>query len=173
MDSSRHPNTSAPSTPDLGTLGRSSPRTRQRLSAPAMRAFFALVAKWDLSTSQAQGLLGWVSTSTLHKYKSRRKIGTLSYDQLTRISLCLGIYKALHMLFAEAQIADQWVMLPNSNAIFGDQPPLALMIHGGIDGLHQVRRLLDAASCGIQPQESCSDENLNGPGSQEPCGPWP
>ena len=33
--------------------------------------------------------------------------------------------------------------LPNSNPLFGGQPALALMMEGGIDGLHQVRRLLD------------------------------
>jgi hypothetical protein len=28
--------------------------------------------------------------------------------------------------------------------MMGGKPPLELMIEGGIDGLHQVRRLLDA-----------------------------
>jgi hypothetical protein len=58
--------------------------------------------------------------------------------------LVLGIYKALHILYPEAQLADQWVNLHNTNPMMGGKPPLELMIEGGIDGLHQVRRLLDA-----------------------------
>lgn len=141
MEPARHP---IPRPSDPEAAGREDPRTRERLSAPAMRAFLALIEQWDLSVAQAQGLLGWIGASTLHKYKSGGKIGTLSYDLLTRISLCLGIYKALHTFFAEPALADRWIKLPNSNALFGGQAPIELMIHGGIDGLHQVRRLLDA-----------------------------
>ena len=108
-----------------------------------MRAFFNLAAKWDLSVNQQRGLLGWPPSSTYHKYKSGQ-VGVLAYDTLTRISLLLGIYKALHILYPQAELADQWVRLRNSNPIFGGKAPLDLMIDGGIDGLYQVRRLLDA-----------------------------
>jgi hypothetical protein len=56
----------------------------------------------------------------------------------------LGIYKALHVLYPDAGLADRWVKLPNAHALFGGRPALAFMIEGGIDGLYQVRRLLDA-----------------------------
>jgi len=56
----------------------------------------------------------------------------------------LGIYKALHILYPDPQLADRWVKLPNSNPLFNGQPALSLMAEGGIDGLLQVRRLLDA-----------------------------
>lgn len=123
---------------------RENPRTRERLSAPAMRAFLNLTEQWELSVAEAQGLLGWIPESTFHKYKGSGKVGTLSYDLLTRISLCLGIFKALHTFFAEPKLADRWVKLPNSNVLFGGEPPLHLMVHGGLDGLYQVRRLLEA-----------------------------
>lgn len=144
MEPARHPLASTPQPPDLEALRREDPRTRERLSGPAMRSFLSLAAQWNLSIPQAQGLLGWVSESTVHKYKSGGKVGTLSYDTLTRISLCLGIYNALHTFFAEPQLADRWVKLPNSNVLLGGQAPITLMIHGGIDGLYQVRRLLEA-----------------------------
>ena len=80
--------------------------------------------------------------STFHKYKSGNP-GTLSFDTLTRLSLVLGIYKALQLLYPEPALADAWVRLPNSNEIFGGKPPLALMVDDGIDGLYRVRRLLD------------------------------
>jgi hypothetical protein len=58
--------------------------------------------------------------------------------------LLLGIYKALHILYPDDALADRWVKLPNSNPMFGGKPALSLMVDGGIDGLTQTRRLLDA-----------------------------
>jgi hypothetical protein len=115
---------------------------RRRLSGPALRAFFNIAAAWELTGAQQRGLLGWPAVSTFHKYKSGDH-GTLSFDQLTRISLILGIYKALHVLYPEPAFADRWVTLPNSHRLFGGTPALDLMIAGGIDGLYQVRRMLD------------------------------
>lgn len=121
---------------------RHEPEVRRRLSAPAMRTFLKVCAGWNLSVNQQRGLLGWPAGSTYHKCKAGR-VGTLSLDMLSRISLVLGIYKALHILYPEAELADHWVKLPNTNPLFEGKAPLGLMIDGGIDGLHQVRRLLD------------------------------
>lgn len=144
MESARQSPFATPGMGDHEILERENPRTRERLSAPAMRAFLALAVRWNLTIPESQGLLGFVAESTIHKYKSGGKVSTLSYDTLTRISLCLGIFKALHTFFAEPQLADRWVKLPNSNELFGGRAPIGVMIHGGIDGLHQVRRLLEA-----------------------------
>jgi hypothetical protein len=122
---------------------RHDPEVRRRLSAPAMRTFLNVCAAWNLSVNQQRGLLGWPAPSTYHKYKAGQT-GTLSFDMLSRISLVLGIYKALHVLYPQPELADQWVKLRNANPLLGGKPPLELMIDGGIDGLHQVRRLLDA-----------------------------
>jgi len=122
---------------------RSDPEVRKRMSAPAMRSFLNVGRAWGLSVDEQRGLLGWPAASTYYKYKAG-EIGTLSYDTLTRISLLLGIYKALHILYPDAALADRWVKLPNSNPLFGGRSALSLMIDGGIDGLTQTRRLLDA-----------------------------
>ena len=122
---------------------REDPDVRRRLSGPAMRSFLNVARAWRLTVEESRGLLGWPAASTYHKYKSG-DLGTLPYDMLVRLSLVLGIYKALHILYPEAGLADGWVKLPNTNALFGGRPALAAMIDGGIDGLHQVRRLLDA-----------------------------
>jgi len=63
---------------------------------------------------------------------------------LNRVSLVLGIYKALHILYPQAELADQWYQLRNANPLLGGKPPVELMIDGGIDGLYWVRRLLDS-----------------------------
>ena len=115
---------------------------RQRMSAPAIRSFLNIASRWELSVGEQRALLGWPAPSTFHKYKAGH-VGTLSYDMLARISLVLGIYKALHILYPDRQLADRWVKLPNTNPLFGGQPALTLMTESGVDGLLQVRRLLD------------------------------
>ena len=115
---------------------------RGQLSEAAMRTFLNIVAAWKLTVEAQRGLLGWPSPSTYFKYKAGQ-VGPLSHDVLTRISLILGIYKGLHILYPDAALADCWVNLPNSNPLFGGKPALTLMTDGGMDGLYQVRRLID------------------------------
>lgn len=122
---------------------RQSAIVRKRLSGPAVRTFFNIAAAWQLSADEQRGLLGWPATSTFYNYRAGT-IGTLSFDTLTRLSLILGIFKALHVLYPDEGLAHRWVKLPNAHPLCGGNPALALMIDGGIDGLYQVRRLLDA-----------------------------
>ena len=122
---------------------RHDPETRRRLSGPGMRAFFTVATEWQLGVDEQRALLGWPAPSTFYKYRSG-DVGALSYDMLTRLSLVLGIFKALHVLYPDADLANRWVKLPNANPLFGGRPALALMTEGGIDGLYHVRRLLDA-----------------------------
>jgi hypothetical protein len=107
-----------------------------------LRSFFNIGAAWQLRAEEQRALLGWPAPSTFFKYKSGQ-VSILPYDMLMRISLILGIYKDLHILYPEPALADRWVRLPNSNPLFGGEPALSLMIESGMDGLYQVRRLLD------------------------------
>lgn len=135
----------APRGPDLLHVAadrRPQSDVRRRLSGPALRTFFNITRAWQLSSAEERGLLGWPASSTFHKYKGGAH-GTLSVDMLTRLSLVLGIYTSLQVLYPEPAFADRWLRLPNSHALFGGTPPLILMIDEGIDGLYQVRRLLD------------------------------
>lgn len=125
-----------------GVAVRPEPEERRRLSGPALRTFFNIAAAWELSVNEQRALLGWPASSTCHKYKSGDH-GTLSFDTLTRISLVIGIYKSLQVLYPEPAFSDRWVRMPNSHEIFGGRPALWLMTEGGIDGLYRVRRLLD------------------------------
>jgi hypothetical protein len=122
---------------------RHSPEVRKRISAPAMRTFLNVARAWELSVDEQRALLGWPAASTFHKYKAG-DVGMLTFDVLTRISLVLGIYKALHILYPDAELADRWLKLPNSNPLFGGKPAVARLAGGEIDALYQVRRLLDS-----------------------------
>jgi hypothetical protein len=121
---------------------RPEPEVRKRLSAPALRTFFNIAAAWQLTVADQRALLGWPAASTYHKYKAGEH-GALSFDTLTRLSLILGIYKSLQVLYPEQGFADRWVRLPNSNPVFAGAAPLTIMMDAGIDGLYRVRRLLD------------------------------
>jgi hypothetical protein len=121
---------------------RPEPEVRKRLSGPALRTFFSVASAWQLSVVEQRALLGWPAASTYHKYKAG-EYGALSFDTLTRLSLILGIYKSLQVLYPEEAFADRWVRLPNSNPLFAGSTPLSLMVDAGIDGLYRVRRLLD------------------------------
>ena len=127
----------------LPAAERQDPAVRRRLSAPALRAFFNIARAWQLSVTEERALLGWPPSSTFHKYKSG-DVGALSFDTLTRISLVLGTYKALHILYPEPAFADRWMRMPNSNAMFGGRTPIAWIGDTGLDGLFQLRRLLDS-----------------------------
>lgn len=139
---SRALNTGIPEMQPIAPDRRRDPKVRKQMSGPAARTFFHLADAWKLSNEEQRALLGWPSESTFYKYKAGQ-CGTLSYDMLMRISLLLGIYKDLQILYPDAGLADRWVKLPNSNPLFGGRPALTLMMES-IDGLYQVRRLLDA-----------------------------
>jgi hypothetical protein len=133
-------------------LGASVPQTfanerdRARLSLVALKAFLALIRAWDLSNAEAAILLG-VSASTLDRIK-RSYRPTLSQDQLTRVSALVGVYKGLHLLFAD-ETADEWARRPNSGPLFERETPIGAMIEGGIPRMLEVRRYVDAVRGGL------------------------
>ena len=133
--------------PDLGLDLRklpdlADPATRARLSPAAIVAFFSIVDKWQLRNEDAMALLGGASHGRYFELKKNRK-GLLSQDELTRVSLLIGIFKALNILFAP-RLANQWTLRPNSNPIFNNTPPLQFLTRGGVPGMIGVRRLLDS-----------------------------
>lgn len=120
---------------------------RERLSPGALKAFFAIMAHWQVRDEDARALLGGVSNGPFYEMK-KHPDRTLDADKLTRISYLVGIFKALNILYSEA-LADRWVQLANSNRIFAGQTPLAYMIKGGLPALQILRRLLDARRGGV------------------------
>lgn len=115
---------------------------QERLSGPASSAFFKIAETWQLRDEASRQLLGGVSNGFYYQLKSGKK-KTLDQDKLTRISLLLGIFKALNVLYSR-KLADVWVTRPNSNPMFTGEPPLTYMIGGGVPALMRVRQLLDA-----------------------------
>ena len=119
---------------------------QEKLSPAAARAFFSLVAHWKLRDEDARALLGGMSNGSF--YQLKRIPRTLDQDKLTRISLLVGIFKALNILYS-AKLADAWIQLPNTNPLFGGEMPLARMLKGGVPAMLHVRQLLDARRGGL------------------------
>ena len=120
---------------------------RRRLTGPAVKAVVRCLAAWQGSNAEGAALLG-VSQSTWDRMKAGRWDGSLSQDQLTRASALIGVFKGLHLLFADA-MADRWPRLPNRGPIFNHQTPLQAMIAGGIPRMLETRAYIDALRGGL------------------------
>ena len=118
-----------------------------RLSPAAVRAFFRIAHAWKLRDEDARALLGGISNGAFYSLK-RRPARSLDQDRLTRISLLVGIFKALNILYSR-RLADAWIQLPNENPMFGGLTPLAYMLKGGMPAMVRVRQLLDARRGGL------------------------
>ena len=115
---------------------------RERLSSAAVRGFFNLTAKWHVKDEDARELLGGISSSAFYEWKNDPS-RLLDLDQIRRFSLLIGIYEALHMIYGD-KLADEWVSLPNKNAVFAGRTPMQHMQTNGLTGMQTVRNLLDA-----------------------------
>src|SRR5688572_21298762 len=119
----------------------SSRPVQQKLSRSAVPAFFKIMETWGLRDESARQLLGGVSNGVYYQLKRGHK-KVLDQDKLTRISLLLGIFKALNLLYSQ-KLADTWVSLQNSNPMFHGETPLTYIVKGGVPALVRVRQLLD------------------------------
>ena len=119
------------------------PKVRARMSPTAVRLFLRLSELWRLAVDQRRALLGDISRPTYHNWQ-KGKAGTLTRDQLERISLVLGIHKGLRLLFADEASATRWLTSPNRDLPFGGESPLDRALRGSIDDLYAVRRYVDA-----------------------------
>jgi hypothetical protein len=116
-------------------------QNRARLSPAAIKGLLRIASHWKLSNDDTRALLGGISSGSFYALKNH-SAKTLDEDQLTRISLLIGIYKALNILYSE-KLADAWFTLPNTNPMFAGDSPLTYAKNGGIPAFLRVRQLLD------------------------------
>jgi hypothetical protein len=120
---------------------------RSRLTPAAIKGLVRIAERWKLRDNDTRALLGGISSGSFYALKSRdtKRLDskTLDEDELTRISLVVGIYKALNILYSR-KLADAWITLPNTNPMFAGNSPLSYIKTGGIPAFLRVRQLLDA-----------------------------
>jgi hypothetical protein len=132
------------SSPEASPRRSLSEPTLTQMSAAGLRAFFTIARDWDLSADEQIVLLGSPGRSTFFKWRGAPETARLSRDTLERLSLLLGIYKALQILLPQPATADTWVKRPNSAPPFGGRRALDRMLAGNISDLVAVRQYLDA-----------------------------
>lgn len=120
---------------------------RERLTPIAIRAMKRVAEHWSLKGHEASSLLG-VSPSTWDRMSAGKWDSSLSQDQLTRVSAIVGVFKGLHLLFADS-MADRWLRLRNKGPLFDSHSPIEVMIEGGIPMMLDVRRHVDALRGGL------------------------
>lgn len=122
------------------TLSRASV---SQMSAAGLRAFFNIARDWALSADEQIVLLGSPGRSTFFKWKASPESARVPRDTLERLSLLLGIYKALQILLPQPAAADAWVKCPNDAPPFGGKRALDRMLAGNVSDLVAVRQYLD------------------------------
>ena len=106
------------------------------------RAVVNLFRRWGLSDAESCTLLGGISPATYTRWK-RGEIARLGVDLKTRLSVLLGVHKALRILYTENERVYAWVSKPNAH--FDGVRPLDVMLQGRLSDLFDVRQYLDAA----------------------------
>ncbi|WP_445004422.1 antitoxin Xre-like helix-turn-helix domain-containing protein [Halomonas mongoliensis] len=119
-------------------------RQRHDMSAAAMRTYPNIVRDWGLQEAEAALLLG-VSESTYRHWRKDPEHANLDVNHLERMSLILGIYRALQILYPRPESADAWLQRPNRNPLFAGSPPLERLRSGLVQDLYFVRQHLNAA----------------------------
>ena len=115
---------------------------RERLTPAALDSIKNLAKEWKLTRDETARLLA-LSSSTLDRIMSHPTKASFNQDQMTRISALIGIFKGLHLLFAD-DMANRWPRLKNAGPLFNEQTPIEVMIEGGIPTMLEVRRHIDA-----------------------------
>ena len=145
---------------------------RTRLGAAGFRTFLGIADLWSLAVSERRLLLGDIADSTYHNWKANR-FSEPSRDLLERLSLLLGIYKALRLIFTDESTSIRWLRGENTDPTFACRSPLSRMLDGSIDDLYDG--LADAsAAYGVRSlQEWHKDGNASREisGGTEPGGP--
>jgi len=124
-----------------------SERDRARLTPAALLGLRSLARAWRLTGAEAAALIG-VSETTWDRIRTGAWKQAFSQDQMMRVSALIGVFKGLHLLFADG-MADRWVRLRNAGPLFGNRTPIEAMIERGIPGMIEIRQHVDALRGGL------------------------
>ncbi|WED44026.1 antitoxin Xre-like helix-turn-helix domain-containing protein [Legionella cardiaca] len=108
----------------------------------AWKALKNLVERFNFTKEEALILMGDMPSSSY--YKGIKKYdGNLTRDEKERISLLLGIYKDLRILFVDSNQAMSWINRENTLPPFNGMTPRNYLMEGSLMRLAEVRRFLD------------------------------
>ena len=109
----------------------------------ALRAFFGIAEKWELTTDEQIKLLGSPPRSTFFKWK--KEGGHLPADTVERLSHVLNIFKCLRILFTDETVSNRWVRKANQAPFLNGISAIEFMTAKGyVADVFKVRSYLDA-----------------------------
>ena len=109
------------------------------------RAVGNIFARWGVTDGEAAVILGGISAKTFRRWRDGG-FGRVNRDLADRLSLVLGIHKALRIIFREPAVGYAWMR--KANADLGGVTPIELLLRGGMGDLERLRRYLDSVRGG-------------------------
>ena len=109
------------------------------------RTVINLFARWGVTDVQAATILGAIAPKTFRRWK-KGEYGRVDRDLADRLSLLIGIHKALRTIYAEPERGYAWMRRPNAD--LDGRAPVDLALQGGMADLVRLRRYLDSARSG-------------------------
>lgn len=107
------------------------------------KAAVNILELWKFTDTEKAIVLGDFSGVTFRRVKGGNLVRKLTIDRRTRVSLILGIHKALRTMFIQDRHRLEW--MNNKNRAFSDHSPKDVMLSGALIGLHEIRHYLDLA----------------------------
>lgn len=122
-------------------------RSPADVQAVALKAYSRIADHWRLTLEDAAGLAD-MSVSTWKRARKPGFAGSLTRDQMLRLSALVGLYKGLELYFG-GELAAGWVQRANGGPEFHGARPVDAMIQGGLPKILQVRAYVDALRGGL------------------------
>ena len=112
---------------------------RRNIAQLALKGFFNMAARWELTRPEAMTLLGLTATSTYANWKNG-KTGTIPRDTLERISYLLNIDEQLRQIHPTDTAVSMWLRHKSNDDNGGS--PLDKMLQGNVIDLYWVQQNL-------------------------------
>ena len=116
--------------------------------ARVANAIHNLFEKWQLTQRQRMQLLGFTSTSMLHRFEKEPEKISVRPDLEMRLGLLLNIHQALRMLFSNPDNVYGYLSMDNNNTPFNGQKPIEVACRDFM-GLVRVHDTLDGMRGGM------------------------
>ena len=110
---------------------------RRGIAQLALKGFFSLAIRWQLSRPEAMTLLGLTATSTYANWKNG-KTGTIPRDTLERISYLLHIDDRLRQRWHTDDEQRQWLRREQSR--LNGHTPLSRMLAGNVIDIYEIQQ---------------------------------
>lgn len=112
---------------------------RRGIAQLALKGFFGMANRWQLSRPEAMTLLGLTATSTYANWKNG-KTGTIPRDTLERISYLLNIDEQLRKTHPTHTSVNMWLRQKNITGL--DSSALEKMLQGNVIDVYWVLQKL-------------------------------